>query len=73
MRLQTGGLVPRSPEKLTLQKTNHSLRLKMSRSDPHFSRLWDGTREPGYLEGGKMHDPICAVMNIELLPFKCSL
>ena len=27
----------------------------MRKSDPHFSRLWDGTREPGFLEGVKMH------------------
>lgn len=36
-------------------KTNHSLRPKEPKSDPHFSRLREGSREPGFLEGGKMH------------------
>jgi hypothetical protein len=27
-----------------------------SNPDPHFSRLWDGILEPGFLEGGKMQE-----------------
>jgi hypothetical protein len=26
----------------------------MSNSNPHFSCPWDGSRDPGFLEGGKM-------------------
>jgi len=27
----------------------------MPKADPHFSRPGDGARDPGFLEGGKMH------------------
>jgi hypothetical protein len=47
------------PENHTLQETNHSLRPKITKSDPHFSPLGEGLRDPGFLEGGKM--PILSI------------
>ena len=47
-----------------LQETNLSLRPKMTTSDPHFSRLGEGSWEPGFLEGGKIRPFLASTITL---------